>query len=748
MELIPPPMLLLEIPQDYDASSATPCLFIHSIYVMYCPYIRSLSVMLSRISFHVLYGSYEVDKYIHSSTNETTSSTLAPLTWEELKVDKIVLSWILTTISDALQARLVMARSKSAKEAWTLISDIVEDNKRSRTNALKTELRSIKLGDQTMESYFQKNESLVTILMSLGSHINDEDVPGTYRRPPSPQVKSWRPCFNFAKGSCRFGQDCIYVHDPNAKKNALASSSSISGPTGSAQQITGIAGQETILPNAFAARTLHDPTTGVWNMDTVFPYGTQTPPKAPTYAYLDDTYDLKPPPPINSHTKHVAPTSPNNTSPTPPLTTTRLQPDVVQTHSQPTVQTLAHPPSPPHKQQASNSTPSTPTTTSIVAHQQQPAQTPTPTAQHTNQPFIIPDPPTNPNPVSVHLMVTRYRVRTNRPNSRLNFHVSLVSPLPRSYREAFNDSSWQTSMRDEYHVLIKNKTWTLLLRPTDTNIVRCMWLFRHKYHADGTLSRYKARLVKNGSTQLKGMFLSQKKNAIEILERAHMVNCNPSQTPIDTKSKLRSDGDPISDPTLYQSLEGSLQYLSFTRLNLSYAAQQVCLHMHDPREPHFSALKWILHYVYGTLEYGLQLFSSSTTDLVAYSDANWAGCPTTRRSTSGYCVFLGNNLLSWSSKRHLTLSRSSAEAEYHGVTNAVVETCWLRNLLRKLHTPLSSATIVYCDNVNAVYLSCNLVQHQRTKHIKIGIHFFQDLVAACHVRVLHVLTHYQFAYLH
>ncbi|GJY62226.1 ribonuclease H-like domain-containing protein [Tanacetum coccineum] len=138
------------------------------------------------------------------------------------------------------------------------------------------------------------------------------------------------------------------------------------------------------------------------------------------------------------------------------------------------------------------------------------------------------------------------------------------------------------------------------------------------------------------------------------------------------------------------------------------------------------SIKRILRYVHGTLDYGLQLFSSSTTELVAYSDADWAGCPTTRRSTFGYCVFLGNNLLSWSSKRQPTLSRSNAEAEYHGVANAVAETCWLRNLLRELHTPLSSATLVYCDNVSVVYLSCNPVQHQCTKQIEIDIHFVRN----------------------
>ncbi|GKC08864.1 ribonuclease H-like domain-containing protein [Tanacetum coccineum] len=242
-----------------------------------------------------------------------------------------------------------------------------------------------------------------------------------------------------------------------------------------------------------------------------------------------------------------------------------------------------------------------------------------------------------------------------------------------------------------------------------------------------------------------GMFLSQQKYASELLERAGMLTCNPCRTPVDTDSKLSADGDPVSDPTLYRSLAGALQYLTFTRPDISYAVQQVCLYMHDPREPHFSALKRILRYIRGTMPYGLQLFSSTTSSLVAYSDADWAGFPTTRWSTSGYCIFLGNNLLSWSSKRQVILSRSSAEAEYRGVANAVAETCWLRNLLRELHTPLSTATLVYCDNVSAVYLSSNPVQHQRTKHIEIDIHFVRDLVAAGHIRVLHVPSRYQYA---
>ena len=144
-----------------------------------------------------------------------------------------------------------------------------------------------------------------------------------------------------------------------------------------------------------------------------------------------------------------------------------------------------------------------------------------------------------------------------------------------------------------------------------------------------------------------GLLLSQRQYMVEILQRAGMFDCKPCATPVDTNPKLPVDGGvPVSDPTDFCSLAGALQYLTFTRPDISYAVQQVCLHMHDPREPHLAALKRILRYVRGTLHLGLLLHLSSQADLVVYSDADWAGCPDTRKSTSGYAIFLGDNLIS------------------------------------------------------------------------------------------------------
>jgi hypothetical protein len=155
-------------------------------------------------------------------------------------------------------------------------------------------------------------------------------------------------------------------------------------------------------------------------------------------------------------------------------------------------------------------------------------------------------------------------------------------------------------------------------------------------------------------------------------------------------------------------------------------------------------MKRILRYLRGTPEFGLLLCRSSSSNLVVYTDADWVGCPNTRRSTSGYVVFLGDNLVSWSAKWQTVVSRSNAKAEYRAIGNGVAEATWLRQLLHELQAPPSHYTLVYCDNISAVYLSTNPVQHQRTKYVEIDLHFVREKVAIGQVRVLHVPTISQF----
>ncbi|KAD3641347.1 hypothetical protein E3N88_30571 [Mikania micrantha] len=210
------------------------------------------------------------------------------------------------------------------------------------------------------------------------------------------------------------------------------------------------------------------------------------------------------------------------------------------------------------------------------------------------------------------------------------------------------------------------------------------------------------------------LFLSQQKYALEIINQAGMSSCKPAATPVDTNGKLSAAaGDPVPDPTFYRSLAGALQYLTFTRPDITYAIQQICMHMHDPRSTHFNALNRIIRYIQGTSHYGLHMTNSSAFSLLAYIDADWAGCPDTRRSTSA---------------------------------NVVAEICWIRNLLLELHHA-SRTSLVYCDNVSAICLSGNPVQHQRTKHIEMDIHFVREKVQRGLVRVLHVSSRFQIAYI-
>jgi hypothetical protein len=149
-----------------------------------------------------------------------------------------------------------------------------------------------------------------------------------------------------------------------------------------------------------------------------------------------------------------------------------------------------------------------------------------------------------------------------------------------------------------------------------------------------------------------GLFLHQRTYMLDILKRTVMTDCKPCTTLVDLQAKLAGDsGFPVEDASQFWSIARALQYLTFTWPDIAYAMQQICLHMHDPREPHLMAMKRILCYLQGAPDYDLLLCHSSSSDLIVYMDADWAGCPDTHCSMSGYAAFLGDNFVSWSAKR-------------------------------------------------------------------------------------------------
>uniref|UniRef100_A0A2N9GXF4 Reverse transcriptase Ty1/copia-type domain-containing protein n=1 Tax=Fagus sylvatica TaxID=28930 RepID=A0A2N9GXF4_FAGSY len=228
------------------------------------------------------------------------------------------------------------------------------------------------------------------------------------------------------------------------------------------------------------------------------------------------------------------------------------------------------------------------------------------------------------------------------------------------------------------------------------------------------------------SSSSDGYYLTQAKYTSDLISRAGITDSKIVDTPIEYNNRLNThDGEPLPNATLYRQLVGSLVYLTVTRPDISYAVHIVSQFMAAPRSLHYAAVLRILRYLKGTLFHGLHFSSQSSLTLQAYSDADWAGDPTDRRSTTGYCFLLGDSLISWRSKKQSVVARSSTEAEYRALADTTAELLWLRWLLQDLGIDCSTAVPIHCDNRSAIQIAHNDVFHERTKHIEIDCHFIR-----------------------
>lgn len=202
----------------------------------------------------------------------------------------------------------------------------------------------------------------------------------------------------------------------------------------------------------------------------------------------------------------------------------------------------------------------------------------------------------------------------------------------------------------------------------------------------------------------------------------------PVDTPMERGLKLSDNSDLLKDPSQYRRLVGRLIYLTVTRPDIMYSVHILSRFMHQPRKLHMEAALRVVRYLKGAPGQGLFFASKSDLKLRAYCDSDWAGCLMTRRSTTGYCVFLGPSLISWKSKRQKTVSLSSAEAEYRAMAGACCELSWVRYLLRDLGILQQEPAELYCDNRAALHIAANPVFHERTRHIEMDCHYIRDKI--------------------
>ena len=225
----------------------------------------------------------------------------------------------------------------------------------------------------------------------------------------------------------------------------------------------------------------------------------------------------------------------------------------------------------------------------------------------------------------------------------------------------------------------------------------------------------------------KGIFISQRKYTLDLLQETGKLGCKPATTPLDRNWKLKiTDDDPLVERERYQRLVGKLIYLSLTRPDIAYSVSVVSQFMHSPRKKHLDAVNQILRYLKGTPGKGLLFSKSENRSVECFADADWAGSVEDSKSTTGYCTKVWGNLVTWRSKKQSVVARSSAEAEYRAIAQGVCELIWIKRLLHDLFIPIQEPVKLYSDSQSAISIVHNPVQHDRMKHVRIDRNFIKS----------------------
>nr|GEW19941.1 hypothetical protein [Tanacetum cinerariifolium] len=349
------------------------------------------------------------------------------------------------------------------------------------------------------------------------------------------------------------------------------------------------------------------------------------------------------------------------------------------------------------------------------------------------------------------------------------YALTVSTAEPKNIKEAMVDSAWIKAMQDELHQFDRLWVWELVDKPFGKSIIRLKWLWKNKKDEDQTEEVYVAqpdgfvepdhpekvyhlRKALYGLKQaprihqsLRGNFINQAKYTLEILYKHGMDKGQSIGTPMATKPKLDADlsGNP-ADQTDYRSKIGSLMYLTSSRPDIVQAVCFCARYQSRPTIKHLKEVKSVFKYLRGTVNMGLWYLKGSSFELPAFSDADHTGCFNSRKSTSGGIQFLSDKLVSWMSKKQNCTAMSSAEAEYVALSASCAQVMWMRTQLQDYGFNYNKIPL-YCDSQSAISISCNPVQHFRTKHIYTRYHFIKEQVKNGIIELYFVRTEYQLA---
>ena len=229
-----------------------------------------------------------------------------------------------------------------------------------------------------------------------------------------------------------------------------------------------------------------------------------------------------------------------------------------------------------------------------------------------------------------------------------------------------------------------------------------------------------------------GIFIHQSTFIKSLLQKFNFENCKANPTPMDANVQFEysKDDDVLTDKKIYQSAIGALLYLSTrTRPDISFAVSKLSRYCSKPNNAHWNAVKRIFRYLKGTINLGLNYVKQGVSTCIAYSDADWGGDKGSRKSTSGYCFFLGKGLISWRSNKQNCIALSSAESEYIGLSGASQEAVWIKKLLTELKlTNVNDKILIYGDNLSSINLTKSNVIHAKSKHIDLKTHYIRDVI--------------------